>query len=349
MPFAIACVVLLAAEAAALAETQPPMTRPTSGQLDHFSYSMYLDDKTEDSRRLHLPHLPHLRGPPVSVLQKAAKAAPLVAAALTEIPAVREQLSHRLGRDVPPASDVAKDILQLAGTEARRLGNNLEQSVRQTLQTVKREAHGAVEEAHVVVQELNETVSTAERKAEELIHHKPKAAPHRSHSWLVGTLGFAALLGVAASRRWAARRRPAMAGTRRRVRRWGRAPPVIPSRESVLQRTPSQSSLTPVKVHKVEFQRVGVNDGAEWDSPDENDADESPQDYRRQPSFGKTTPRTEYYQIGGQQDVAEGCACFRFDITCHWLWNRTPPVRPREGKTVPWVLENFDAVQHPKL
>ena len=73
------------------------------------------------------------------------------------------------------------------------------------------------------------------------------------------------------------------------------------------------------------------------------------QDYRRQPSFGKTTPRTEYYQIGGQQDVAEGCACFRFDITCHWLWNRTPPVRPREGKTVPWVLENFDAVQHPKL
>ncbi|CAE7726924.1 rlmJ, partial [Symbiodinium pilosum] len=293
--------VLLAGEAAALAESKPPMTLPTSGQLDHFSYSMYLDDKTEDSRRLHLPHLPHLRGPPVGVLQKAAKAAPLVAAALTEIPAVREQLSERLGRDVRPISEVANEVLDFAEAEAQRLGSNIEETVRQTLRAAKRKARGAVEEARVVVQEINETVSVAEHKAEELIHHKPKTAPHRSRSWLMGTLGFAALLGIVASRRWFARRRPAMAGTRRA--RWNSPAitPVVPSREGVLQRTPSQSCLTPVKVHKVEFQRVGLQDGAEWDSPDEQDG-ESPQDARWEPSLDKLNPKTEYYEINSQQD-----------------------------------------------
>ena len=34
--------VLLAGEAAALAESKPPMTLPTSGQLDHFSAALSL-------------------------------------------------------------------------------------------------------------------------------------------------------------------------------------------------------------------------------------------------------------------------------------------------------------------
>lgn len=280
------------------------MTRPTSGQLDHFSYSMYLDDKTEDPRRLHLPHL-RLRAPPAGALRKAAQAAPVIAAAFTEIPAVREQLSEWLGRDVPAATGLAKELLDLAQSEAQRLGDNVAETARQTLQAAERKAKGAVKEAGNVVKEtvkeLDETVILAEHKAEELIHHKPPP-PRRFRPWLVGTLGFAAVLAIVATRRWAARRRgPSMAGTRRARRNTPTIPPVVPSRESVLQRTPSQSSLTPIKVHKVEFQRVGVQDGAEWDSPDEQDA-ESPQVSEWEPGMGKLNPKTEYYQINSQQD-----------------------------------------------
>ncbi|CAE7800300.1 rlmJ, partial [Symbiodinium microadriaticum] len=208
---------------------------------------------------------------------------------------------------------------------ARRLGDNLVETARQTSQAAQRKAKGAMKEAGDVVKEtvkeLDETVPQpqlyrlsmttrrvvevgrilAEHKAEELIHHKPPP-PRRFRPWLVGTLGFAAVLAVVATRRWAARRRgPSMAGTRRARRNTPTIPPIIPSREGVLQRTPSQSALTPVKVHKVEFQRVGLSDGAEWDSSDEQDA-ESPQDTQRQVSFGKMNPNTEYFQIGGQQD-----------------------------------------------
>jgi len=181
MPFAIACVVLLTSQAVALTETQPPMARPTSGQLDHFSYSMYLDDKTEDPRRLHLPHL-RLRAPPAGALRKAAQAAPVIAAALTEIPAVREQLSEWLGRDVPAVSGVAKELLDLAQSEVRRLGDNLAETARQTSQAAQRKAKGTVKEAGDVVKEtvkeLDETVILAEHKAEELIHHKPPPPRH---------------------------------------------------------------------------------------------------------------------------------------------------------------------------
>eukprot|EP00439_Symbiodinium_sp_Y106_P030067 s5500_g3.t1 len=229
MPFAIACVVLLTSQAVALTETQPPMARPTSGQLDHFS--------------------PKAKG------------------------AVKE------------ASNVVKET----------------------------------------VKELDETVILAEHKAEELIHHKPPP-PRRFRPWLLGTLGFAAVLGVVATRRWAARHRgPAMAGTRRSRRNTPTIPAVVPSRESVLQRTPSQSSLTPIKVHKVEFQRVGVQDGAEWDSPDEQDA-ESPQVSEWEPGMGKLNPKTEYYQINSQQDT----------ITCK-----------QEARNFAALLRCFAAEDHP--
>jgi len=46
---------------------------------------------------------------------------------------------------------------------------------------------------------------------------------------------------------------------------------------------------------------VGVQDGAEWDSPDEQDA-ESPQVSEWEPGMGKLNPKTEYYQINSQQD-----------------------------------------------
>ncbi|CAE7367219.1 rlmJ [Symbiodinium natans] len=324
MPFAI---VLLASQVLALTETKPPATRPKNGQLDHFSVApqpvsvgAYVlvavsGGFAHEDSRLHLPHLrapsglhlPHLRGPSAERLRKVAKAAPVVAVVLNEIPAVREQhgprLSDWLGRDVPAASGVASDIIRFGASEARRLGDNVLETVRQPVQAVSRKV-GAV--AKELEKDLDETVVLAEHKAEELIHHKPKA-PRRFSPWLVGTLWFAAALGILASRRWAARRRgPAMAGSRRARRNSPTAflgpqiPPVSTAREGVLQRAPSQSQLTPVKVHKVEFQRVGVQDGADWDSPDEQDGDESPQDARREPE--KLSPNTEYYKMHSQQD-----------------------------------------------
>mmetsp|Transcript_9250 Transcript_9250/g.17026 ORF Transcript_9250/g.17026 Transcript_9250/m.17026 type:complete len:323 (-) Transcript_9250:140-1108(-) len=305
MPFAIACVVLLASQAAALSESaQPRVAPPKSGQLDHFSYSLYLDDKSEDKRHLHLPHI---QAPPTGGLRKVAKAAPLVAAALTEIPAVREQLSEWLGRDVPSANDMARAVFERARSEVERLGDEVVQSARETAEVATRRAKGAARGARGVMKELNkelnETVTMAEHKAEELIlHHEPEPHLNRfSRPWLLGTLGFAAVLGIVASRRWVARRRgPAMAGTRR-AKRPSVVPPVVPSRESVLQRTPSQSQLTPIKVHKVEFQRVAVT-AHEWDSPDEHEPEPDQESPRREPGDKKVSPKTEYFQISGQQD-----------------------------------------------
>ncbi|CAE7367229.1 rlmJ [Symbiodinium natans] len=297
---AMACVVLLASQVAALMESKPPVTLPKNGQLDPFSYSMYLDDTTEDSHRLHLPHLrapaglhlPHLRGPSADRLQKVAKAAPVVALVLNEIPAVREQLSDWLGRDVPAASGVASNVIRFGVSEARRLGDNVLETVRQPVQAVSRKV-GAV--AKELEKDLDETVPVlAEHKAEELIHHKPKA-PRRFSPWLVGTLWF--------DFDGCPRLRSCLA-----LNHALQIPAAIPSRESVLQRAPSQSALTPVKVHKVEFQRVGLGDGAEWDSPDEQEQEAEPpqarhaQDMRRMPSFSKMNSNTEYYQIGGHQD-----------------------------------------------
>lgn len=315
MPFAILCAALLS-HAVALTET-PPL--PQGGQLDHFSYSVYLDE-AKDKRRFRLPRLPHLprvrvRGPKLRLphvkvgadeAKTVLKAVPLVAGAVAEIPAVREELERRLGHDLAPHV-VAQEALKKLKGEASRLRDEAMATAKETA----RQMRGLVEG---VEKEVNETVVLAEHAAEELLHH-PHPPPKKTRPWVYWALGLGVLLCGYGYRR--SRRRPrALTGTR--GARGGVATPprsgsasVLPlaPREAVMQRALSFSSLTPVKVNKVEFQRVEVT-APEWDSPSECEKESTAEGSGEAPAvrpegglnMGKPNT-TEYYKISSRQDT----------------------------------------------
>ncbi|CAJ1361463.1 unnamed protein product, partial [Effrenium voratum] len=184
---------VLLAPAAALTET-PPV--PSSGQLDHFSYSLYLDDKAQEKRW----RMPHLRLPQVRLgktkgltkaqAKTAMKAVPVLAAAAAEIPAVREQLRQWVGQDVAPHV-LAQQTLWRAKSEAQRLGQQAADSARAASRQLQSMGHGIMNELKEVNKEVDETVIKAEHAAEELLHIKHEEssrgwrAPGFSPRWAV--------------------------------------------------------------------------------------------------------------------------------------------------------------------
>ncbi|CAK9033278.1 Ribosomal RNA large subunit methyltransferase J [Durusdinium trenchii] len=304
MPFAILCAALLSSPIFALTET-PPL--PQGGQLDHFSYSVYLDEAKDKKRHFPRLRLPRVRMPKgieklklsADKAKTAMKAVPVLAAAVAEIPAVREELRQRLGEDLAPHV-VAGEALRRFKSEAQRLGAQAAATARE----LERQARGLVEG---VAEEVNETVVMAEHVAEDLLHHSPP--PRRAtRPWVYFAFVFGVLLCGVGYRR--SRRRPRRPTGTRGARGTSTPPrsgsnsvlPLAP-RESVMQRAPSFSSLTPVRVNKVEFQRVEVT-APEWDSPSECEK-ESSAEVRQEGglNMGKGDVKTEYYQISSRQDT----------------------------------------------
>jgi len=296
-----AIALVLLAPAAALTET-PPV--PSSGQLDHFSYSLYLDDKAQEKRW----RMPHLRLPQVRLgktkgltkaqAKTAMKAVPVLAAAAAEIPAVREQLRQWVGQDVAPHV-LAQQTLWRAKSEAQRLGQQAADSARAASRQLQSMGHGIMNELKEVNKEVDETVIKAEHAAEELLHIKHEEQPRLARTWLFATVGCVALLAGICYRR--ARRPRRLAGTRASLARRG-SPPVLPLTETepVMQRAPSFSCLTPVKVSQVEFQRVEVADPG-WDSPDEKEPVET-EEASYEARYNTVSKQTEYYQISSRQE-----------------------------------------------
>jgi len=304
MPFAILRAALLAIPVVAVTET-PPL--PQGGQLDHFSYSVYLDN-AKDKRGFRLPRLRLPRGPRVRLphlkvnvgadeAKTALKAVPLLAAAVAEIPAVREELQHRLGQDLAPHV-VAGEVARKLKTEAQRLGSQ----AAATAEEAARHLRGLVEG---VAEEVNETVVLAEHAAEDLLHHH-QPVKKSTHHWVYWALAMGVLLGGYGYRRSQRRlRRP----TGTRGARGTTTPPrsgsnsVLPlaPREAVMQRAPSFSSLTPVRVNKVEFQRVEVT-APEWDSPSECEKESTVDEVRPEGGLNMGKPRTEYYKISPREE-----------------------------------------------
>eukprot|EP00913_Durusdinium_trenchii_P002244 g2073.t1 len=251
----------------------------------------------------------------------AMKAVPVLAAAVAEIPAVREELRQRLGEDLAPHV-VAGEALRRFKSEAQRLGAQAAATARE----LERQARGLVEG---VAEEVNETVVMAEHVAEDLLHHSPP--PRRAtRPWVYFAFVFGVLLCGVGYRR--SRRRPRRPTGTRGARGTSTPPrsgsnsvlPLAP-RESVMQRAPSFSSLTPVRVNKVEFQRVEVT-APEWDSPSECEK-ESSAEVRQEGglNMGKGDVKTEYYQISSRQDASHKEVFGLPDKTCR-LRDHTVPL-----------------------
>eukprot|EP00434_Breviolum_minutum_P023957 symbB.v1.2.021142.t1/scaffold1812.1/size105704/6 len=311
MPFAILGAALLAIPVVALTE---PLPVPQGGQIDHFSYSVYLDDAKEKRGfrlpRLRLPKRPRVRLPHVKVnvgvdqAKTALKAVPLLAAAVAEIPAVREELQQHLGKDLAPHV-VAGEVARKLKTEAQRLGSQAATTAELAAAAAQdgvRHMRGLVEG---VAEEVNETVVLAERAAEELLHH-PQPVKKSTHRWVYWAFALGVLLGCYGYRRSERRlRRP----TGTRGARGTSTPPrsgsnsVLPlaPREAVMQRAPSFSSLTPVRVNKVEFQRVEVT-APEWDSPSEFEKEPTVDEARPEGGLDMGKPRTEYYRLSPREE-----------------------------------------------
>ena len=80
------------------------------------------------AKRFHFPRLrlPKLRGVQVDLDPKTAlKAVPVLAAAVAELPAVREELRERLGKDLAPHV-VAREAIGRFKEEAAKLGEQVE-------------------------------------------------------------------------------------------------------------------------------------------------------------------------------------------------------------------------------